>query len=70
MVSKEFKKAKKLLNKSNLAMHIGSVALAIEALELLLIEKDILKTDELMEKLKIVSQEHYARGEFIPPDEN
>lgn len=39
------------------AMHIASLALAIEALELLLVQRDILKADELMELMKSLSEQ-------------
>lgn len=37
------------------ALHIASLALAIEALESLLISKDVLKADELMDLMKSLS---------------
>lgn len=37
-------------------MHVGSVALAVEALETLLIEKGVLKADELMERLQSLAK--------------
>lgn len=64
------KDARKLMKKSNLAMHIGSVAIAVEALEQILIERGVLKDDELMERIKAVSQEHYAKGEFLTPNDD
>lgn len=65
---KQAKLARKLVKSSNLAMHVGSVALAIEALELLLVEKGLLGPDELMNRIRIVTTEHYAKGQFIPPE--
>jgi hypothetical protein len=62
--------ARKLVKNSNLAMHIGSVALAVEALETLLVEKGVLKDNELMTRIEEVSKQYYAKGEFIPPDGN
>ena len=64
------KEARKLLKKSDLAMHIGSVAIGLEALETLLIEKGILKDDELMERIKKISAEHYAQGHFVPGNDD
>lgn len=64
------KEARKLLKHSNLAMHVGSVALAVEAMESLLIEKGLLKDGELLERLQEIAKQHYAIGEFIPPDGN
>lgn len=64
------KLARKLVKNGSLAMHIGSVAIAVEALEALLVEKGILQDDELMERIKAVTQKHYAAGEFIPPVED
>lgn len=55
---------------STLALNVGSVAMSIEALETLLIEKGVLKDDELMTRLKQVAQEHWAKGQNIPPSED
>jgi hypothetical protein len=43
---------KKFGKLSALAMNVGSVALAIEALEALLVKKGVLKDSELMEKIQ------------------
>lgn len=51
-------------------MHVGSVALAVEAMESLLIEKGVLKDNELMDRLQEIAKQHYAIGECIPPDGN
>jgi hypothetical protein len=53
-----------------LTCNIASVATAIEALEALLIEKNVLKENELMERLEKVAREHWAKGENIPPSED
>jgi hypothetical protein len=53
-----------------LTLNIGSVAMSIEALETLLIEKGVLKDDELMDRLKKVAQEHWSKGQNIPPSED
>ena len=50
-----------------MAMHVGSVALAVEALESLLLEKGILKDNELLDRLQEIAKQHYAIGELIPP---
>lgn len=39
------------------ALHIASLALAIEALEQLLIKRDVLKADELMDLMKALAAE-------------
>ena len=39
------------------ALHIASLALAIEALEQLLVHRDILKADELMELMKALASQ-------------
>lgn len=62
----QFKQARKFLKSSHLAMHVGSVAIAIEALETLLTEKGVIRPDELMARVKLLTQEHYAKGENIP----
>jgi hypothetical protein len=67
---KQIKQARKFLQKSDLAMHIGSVAIAIEALESILVEKQVLQPDQLMEKIRVLTQEHYAKGEFMPVTED
>lgn len=67
---KQMRNARKLLKNSSLAMHVGSVAIAIEALEALLVQRQILNPDELMEKIKILTEEHYAKGNFIAPSED
>lgn len=51
------KEARKLLKSSSLALHVGSVALAVEALERLLVEKGLLKDNELMEKLAVLAKD-------------
>ena len=63
---KDIKTMRKTFKVAQLAMNIGSVAAAIEALEALLVEKGILKDDELMDKLKTVIQKHYEKGEMLP----
>ena len=39
------------------ALHIASLALAIEALEQLLVQRDILKADELMDLMKALASQ-------------
>jgi hypothetical protein len=39
------------------AMHIASLALAIEALEQLLVKRDVLKADELMDLMKSLASQ-------------
>ena len=68
--SKAVKMARKLVKNSNLAMHIGSVAIAVEALEAILVEKGVIEPDTLMEKIKTLSEEHYAKGKFLPASED
>lgn len=48
------------------AMHIASLALALEALEQLLIERNVLKTDELMELMKALAdkKQEQAAAEY------
>jgi hypothetical protein len=41
----------------HLLSNVMSVALAVEALELLLIERGVLKTDELMDRIKLLAAE-------------
>ena len=53
-----------------LTMNVASVALGMEALEGLLIEKGVLKDNELMEKLEKVTQAHYAKDEMIPAEDD
>ena len=59
---KGIKEARKLLRDSSLAMHVGSLALAIETLECILIEKDVLKPDELMARMKKLGEEKMNDG--------
>ncbi len=67
---KHLKNVRKFLRHSNLALHVGSVAAAVEALESILIEKGILKDDELMTRVRAVMQQHYEKGELISPSED
>jgi hypothetical protein len=67
---RQAKEAKKLLRSSSLMLHVGSLAVAIEALEEILVERGILKPDELMERIKLVNQKHYAKGENISASED
>lgn len=60
------KQAKKMMRSSNLAMHVGSVAIGLESLEQLLVERGVLKQDELMERIQKITREHYAKEEFLP----
>lgn len=64
---KSVKECRKLLSASSMAMHVGSVALAVEALEAILLEKGILKDNELLDRLQEIAKQHYAIGELIPP---
>lgn len=41
---------------AHIAIAIGSVATAVEALEDILVEKGVLKPDELMERLKTLAE--------------
>lgn len=63
---RDMKEARKLVKNSSLAMHIGSVALAVEALETILVEKGLLKDDELMQKIQSLSQDYSKRGVDLP----
>jgi hypothetical protein len=62
--------ARKLVKNSNLAMHVGSVAIGLEALESLLIEKGVLKDEELMQRINRVAEQQYAKGNFMPVSED
>jgi hypothetical protein len=48
----EVRKMKKMSKTAALAVNVGGVAFAIECLELLLIDKGVLRDNELMEKIK------------------
>ena len=54
----------------SLSVNVASLAMGLEALETLLVEKGILKDNELLDKLKEVSTAHYSKGEFLPPSED
>ena len=54
------KNTKKLLKNANLAMHVGSLALAVEALEQILIRKGVLAEDELMRRIETLAKERYS----------
>lgn len=54
----------------SLGMNVASVAVAIEALDTLLVEKGVLGDGELMERVKKVAQEHYAKDQLIPPGDD
>lgn len=64
---KDAKNARKFIKTAQFAMHIGSLAATIEALEEILVEKGILEPDQLMGRLQDVLQKHYSKGELIPP---
>jgi hypothetical protein len=53
-----------------LMKNVASIAMALEALETLLLEKGILKENELMERLEKVAREHWAKDENIPVSED
>lgn len=53
-----------------LTLNVASVAVGLEALESLLVEKGVLRDNELMEKLKKVAVEHYAKDEMIPAEDD
>jgi hypothetical protein len=53
-----------------LTVNIASVATGIEALEQILMEKGVLKDGELMERVRKVAVEHWAKGENIPVSED
>lgn len=53
-----------------LTVNVASVASALEALEQLLLEKGVLKDNELMERLQKVLREHYQKDELIPVSED
>jgi hypothetical protein len=55
--SKQIKTARKLLKNSNLAMHVGSVAMAVESLEAILVRKGILADGELLRKIESMTKE-------------
>ena len=57
---KDAKNARKLLKNSNLAVHVASVAMAIEALEQILVEREILRPDEVMERLEKLAKDRTA----------
>ena len=62
---RNIKQAKRLLRNSNLALHVGSVAIGLEALEALMVEKGLLKPDELMERVRTLTAEKAAQG-YLP----
>lgn len=53
-----------------LTLNVMSVAAAIEALELLLVEKGVLQTGELEKKLDVVKIDHWAKGQNVPPEDD
>ncbi len=53
-----------------LTVNVASVACGLEALETILVEKGVLKADELMDKLKSIACDHYAKGEMIPAEDD
>ena len=67
---KHLKNVRKFLKQSNILMHTASIAAGLEALETLLVEKSVLKDGELMERMKSIMNEHYSKGEMIPPVED
>jgi hypothetical protein len=67
---KQLKQARKFVKTANLAMHVGSLAFAVEALEAILIERGLLNPDELMDRMKKVRDAHWEKGEAIPASED
>jgi hypothetical protein len=59
---KALKEARKLVKHGALAMHVGSLAVAIEALECILVENGILKPDELMGRIEKLGKEKAEHG--------
>jgi hypothetical protein len=59
---KDAKNARKMLKNANLAVHVASVATAIEAMEQLLVEKGVIQADEVMERLKKIAIERQAQA--------
>ena len=59
---KDAKNARKMLKNANLAVHVASVATAIEAMELLLVEKGVIQADELMDRLKKIIEERQPKS--------
>lgn len=51
-VAAEVRKMKKMSRSAVLAVNVGGVAFAIECLELLLVDKGVLRDNELMDKIK------------------
>ena len=62
---RSIKNARKLLKNSNLALHVGSVAIGLESLESILVEKGILKDDELMERVRKMTADKAVTG-YLP----
>ena len=58
--------ARKLLKSANLVLQIGSLDIVVEALERLLVEKGILKEDELMDRFKLVQQQRWEKDLNVP----
>ena len=65
-VRQGLKASRKILKTANLTMHVGSVAIAVEALEAILTERGILKEDELMNRIRVIAQRHYETGKLNP----
>lgn len=63
---RELKAARRLVRNVELAAHVGSVALAVEALERVLVRKGVLADGDLLRELEVVSQEKWAAGEGMP----
>jgi hypothetical protein len=68
--AKNIKTARKLLKNSNLAMHVGSVAVGLESLETLLVEKGILKDDELLERVRKLTAQKAEQWESSAESSN
>lgn len=48
------------MKSASLALHLGSLACAVEALEEILVEKGVLQPDELMTRLKTLAEKKAA----------
>lgn len=62
--------ARKMMKNGNLMMHTASLALAVEAIEAILVEKGIFEKDQLMGRVEELRNKYYAAGEFIPAAED
>lgn len=60
----------RLAREKSILMNLASVATAIEALELLLIERGVLKNDELMKKVEELARQKAGSNGHLPDDDD